>query len=397
MKIVALHTDFRIYWPARLKEVNNALVAAGHSFEVIEIAGAGSNYAFDNGSASGCGLRWHILFPESSPTDLSPSLIWRKLCQILDELNPDVILAGSIAFPSGALAVRWCVKRNRRVIIFDDSKIDNVKRNGVVNFIKQSVYNGADAFLLPAEQWLETSEYWGFKPEETFYGVDVVDNDFWGRKREAKPQISDYFLAVGRQIPIKNFISIIPAYKRYVDCVGSDKAIPLLMVGDGPQHTEMKNMAKESGLSELITFWPFQDQDSLAILFQNARAMILNSFAETWGLVINEALACGCPVVASNTCGAAEPLIINGDNGWIVDCDDSESLTNAMIAMHSLNDTELDAMKAKAKKSIERFSLGFFADNVAKAVEFVSSKPKRSTSLIDKLIINLWGGRYRPI
>lgn len=96
----------------------------------------------------------------------------------MDTLKPDIIIAGAIAFPSGALTVAWGKRNKKKVIVFDDAKVEAVQRNPIVNFIKQAVYNGVDAMLFPAPDWKETGKYWNFKKEQLFYGVDVVDNDF---------------------------------------------------------------------------------------------------------------------------------------------------------------------------------------------------------------------------
>lgn len=197
MRIVALHTDFRIYWPARLKALNEALKRSGDTLHVIEIAGAGSPYSFAV-KEKNTDLSWHILFPDEKPENLSGAKIKPKLFSLLDELNPDVIIAGAIAFPSGALATHWAHLKKKKIIIFDDAKINSVPRNFLVNLIKRSVYNEVDALLYPAESWDNTGNFWGFDKERIFYGLDVVDNDFWGKSYHSKIKHDDFFVAVGR-------------------------------------------------------------------------------------------------------------------------------------------------------------------------------------------------------
>lgn len=121
MKVVALHTDFRIYWPARLRKLNEVLNRQGDSLQVIEIAGLGSPYAFAAKQEEN-DLLWHILFPDKKPEGLDGATIKSSLFKVLARINPDVIIAGAIAFPSGALAVRWGQKTGAKVIIFDDAK-----------------------------------------------------------------------------------------------------------------------------------------------------------------------------------------------------------------------------------------------------------------------------------
>ena len=256
MKVVALHTDFRIYWPARLRKLNEGLNRRGDSLEVIEIAGLGSPYAFDVKKEEN-DLQWHILFPDKKPEELDGATIKSSLFKALARINPDVIIAGAIAFPSGALAVRWGQKTGTKVIIFDDAKKEAVQRSSWVDSIKQRIYDGVDAVFYPAPDWDSTGQAWGFNAEEIFYGVDVVDNDFWAQPVELNQSWGNYFVSVGRQIPIKNYYSIAQAYVAYHARKGTD-AFNWVLIGDGPDHQEIVEFIRENHCSDKVFFLPFQ-------------------------------------------------------------------------------------------------------------------------------------------
>ena len=379
MKIVTLHTDFRIYWPARLQALNAVLNKHGDTLEVIEIAGEGSHYAFSKKEEQ-TSLPWHTLFPKEKPENLKGNTIKRKLFPLLDTLNPDVIIAGAIAFPSGALAVAW-----------------GKKNNPVVNFIKQAVYNGVDAMLYPAPDWEKTGKYWNFKKEQMFYGVDVVDNDFWGCPSDLKYQWGKYFVSVGRQIPKKNYFPIAQAYVRYKKEMDND-AFDWVLIGDGPEHERIVKFIHDNHCENKVHFLPFLSQAELPAIYQHAEALICSSSSsETWGLVINEAMAGGCPVIASVQCGATHTLIQEGVNGFQFSCDDIDKLTELMLAYHKLPQNKKDAMKEASKQIISNWGLDRFAKECCDAIDFAISQPKRKITIIDNLIIDLWKGRYRPI
>ena len=398
MKVIALHTDFRIYWPARLKALSEALAERGDSLEVIEIAGKGSPYSFAQKNETGDSLKWHILFPDSKPEELSGQQIEPILFKLLDQIQPDVILSGAIAFPSGALAVRYGQKHGTKVIVFDDSKIEAVKRNPIVNFIKQAVYSGVDAMLYPAEDWMPTGEFWKFTEKRMFFGVDVVDNDFWSKPRNIENTIGKYFLAVGRQIPKKNFDKIVEAYGKYVACIGKNNAYKLVLIGEGPEHDNIQNKIEELSLKDLVILCPFKSQEELAGIYQNSQGLIVNSnLEETWGLVINEAMAAGCPIFASNQCGATNVLVKEGFTGYRFDCNDLQKLSECLIAYHNLSEEEKDKMKEASKSIISEWGLKRFANGVIDASSLVSSISKRKASFINKIIISNWKGQYKPI
>lgn len=397
MKVTVVHTDFRIYWPARLRALNNFLKERGITMEVIEIAGAGSPYAFADKEDNN-GLMWHILFPERRMEELQPGNIKEVLYDKLSQINPDVLIAGAIAFPSGALSVSWAMKNKKRVVCFDDAKIEAVKRSGIVNYIKHSVYYGVYAMLYPSPDWEPTGRFWNFVAEQMFYGIDVVDNEFWQDYTGKIPMGNKrYFLAVGRQIQQKNFFHIVRSYKKYYDEHGSRKAFPLVMVGDGPEHGKIAQFVREQGLESMVKLMPFKSQTELKQIYHDAELLILSSSSETWGLVINEAMACGLPVISSNECGATHTLIKDGVNGFSFSLADEDSLFKKMCQYNELSDDCKADMRHAALKTIADWGLPRFCQCCYDAINYVSDQPLKKFPLINKLIINLWNGRYRPI
>lgn len=395
MRIVALHTDFRIYWPARLQALNDVLVQRGDELTVIEIAGKGSPYAF--ASKKELQINWKILFPEDTPEQLNPAKIKERLFDVLEVLMPDVILSGATAFPSGALAVQWGLLHGTKVITFDDAKCEAVQRNVIVEMIKKAIYNGVDAMIYPALDWQSTGLYWSFKCQQLFYGLDVVDNDFWSRPVGRSIQYEHYFVAVGRQIEKKNYLSIAKAYALYRQEMGAS-AYDLVLIGEGPEHVKIEHFVSESHLEKHIHLLPFLSQEKLPDVYQHAKALISSSSSsETWGLVINEAMACGCPIIASIQCGATNTLVHEGENGFRFSCEDVNRLAQLLIKFHRLGEHKQSAMREASKRIISNWGLDCFTKACVDAVEYVVSHPKRKTNWFDRIIIRLWKGRYRPV
>ena len=396
MKVVFLHTDFRIYWPARLEALNKVFFQRGNQLDIIEIAGKGSPYSFSE-TVKSKNLNWHILFPDQRPECLSGNTIKKTLYRLLNQITPDIIIAGAIAFPSGALAVAWGQEHNCKIIVFDDAKIEAVKRNWIIERIKRTVYNGVDAMLYPAFEWERTGRYWGFIPEQLFYGIDVVDNDCWATPRALKYDWGNYFVSVGRQIPKKNYLSIAKAYCKYANEVGPS-AYKLVLIGDGPEHGIIVDYVNQVGHTDDVIFLPFLPQDELPAIYQNAKALSSSSSSsETWGLVINEAMACGCPIIASVQCGATNTLVQEGKNGFRFSCEDINRLAELMIKIHNLTDKQRQSMREASKTIIADWGLDRFVKGCFEAMDYVSTHPKRKVSIVSRFIIKLWKGRYRPV
>ena len=399
MKIVALHTDFRVYWPARWRFLAEQLEKNGKgSLEVVELFGKGSPYAFNNTQDVGC-LKWHILFPMLGPEEKSGKEIKNDLFRLLDRINPDIIICGAIAFPSGALAVQWTLKHKcKRVICFDDAKKDAVLRSKLVNFVKQYIYNGVDAMFYPAELWRDTGKFWGFNDNEMVFGVDVVDNEFWRIPSDTPLVQPPYFLSVGRQIKKKDFIGVVTAYRKYVGKVGFEDAIPLVLVGSGPENRSIVAEIKKNGLDSKVICFPFQSQENVRNLMQYASLLLLlSNEAETWGLVINEAMNCGCAIISTHECGATDVLIKEGINGYATYYGDFNYTADLMVEYHNLSEVDKEEFSKASKEIISQWGLDKFANSAIQAAEIVFAHPKRMPSLLGRFIVNRWNGRYNPI
>ena len=221
MRVVITHTDFRLYWPARLIALHKALKARGDELVVIEAARRGTNYDFcDDSLRTAPNLNWMQLFPGQSLKDLRPQAIYRALSSRLDELKPDVVVSGAIAFPTGAAAVRWCRLNRRGIVVMDDARWEDVPRSWLVNAVKKVFYRNSDAVLIPATSHTGSYAAWGVPCGKMFYGLNVIDNDWFAQRattadrdrdrlREKRGLPCRFFLGVGRHVKKKNWTALI--------------------------------------------------------------------------------------------------------------------------------------------------------------------------------------------
>lgn len=92
----------------------------------------------------------------------------------------------------------------------------------------------------------------------------------------------------------------------------------LLLVGDGPERKALQLQVVKLGLTESVKFLGSVPSDGLSQYYGLADIFVLPSRDEPWGLVVNEAMACGLPVIVSENVGASRDLIVHGHNGYIV-------------------------------------------------------------------------------
>ena len=394
MKVVFAHTDFRIYWYSRLLALAQFLEEKNIELEIVEIAGAGSPYFFVKNDVTKPSNR-HCLFPDQKMEDLSFSKANHLLRRKLDEIRPDIVFAGAIAFPSGAAAVRWAVDNRSKVVIFDDSRLIDTPRSSFVNFMKRSIYESVDAVFCPSPAWIETYNFYGIRKAQIFFGVDVVDNRFW-QKQVISQNIDlpdGYFLTVGRQVQKKNLMCLLQAYLHYTRQTTNPK--DLVLVGEGPLHSGIEQFAVQNQL-KTVHFLPFVSQDELKGIYNKASFFILPSLlGETWGLTVNEAMASGLPVLVSNEVGCTSTLVKEGINGFIFSPLSPDGLTELLVKAGEIPDNVAKEMGRRSEEIISEWDLDRFCSGVYDAINYVSIQKNKKPALISRLIIRFWKGRYR--
>lgn len=316
----------------------------------------------------------------------------QKVFYILDKLKPDVLITGFISFPYGAIGLKWAKSRHKGIVEYDDQRLNTFPRNKIISWIKSRIIRNVDAFLCPAPAWDETLLSWGFHKEEIFYGLDTSDNEFWCKRVENtdfKDLPSIYFMTVGRQTKMKNLPFFLKAYKTYLEQGGK---IPLVMVGNGPEHEKLIEIANNDSH---ITFIDFQPRENIRQLFVRMKALVLPSTkVETWGMVVNECMASGHVVAISKECGSATTLVKHNVNGFHFSPDNKEEIVEALFKIQDLSDEEYQNMKSASLNIIKDWGVDRFVAGAMGACQYAYTHHKPLKNPIDKLLIYLWKGRY---
>ncbi len=132
-------------------------------------------------------------------------------------------------------------------------------------------------------------------------------------------------------------------------------ACSLLLAGEGEEREHLQRLASEHELCPYVRFLGFRNQSELPALFALARCFVLPSRHEPWGLIVNEAMAAGCPVVVSSDVGAAADLVVEGTTGYTYPAGDVEALADALAKiLHS--PARADAMGVAAQQRMNTWS-----------------------------------------
>jgi glycosyltransferase involved in cell wall biosynthesis len=273
--------------------------------------------------------------------------------------RPDVVIAGGIDHP--AFVQAFALKRvlGFQLCLWSESTEADI-RPGTSSreWTKRALVAIADSVLVPGTAASDYARTLGAR--RVFVARNAVDNDFFSN---GTPRASDgppVALYVGRFSREKGLNVLLRAWRK----VEERSPAELVLVGSGPEEPRLRREAQTHRL-ERVRWVPFVQQEELRRLYARASLLVLPSWSEPWGFVVNEAMASSLPVVTTDVVGAAPDLVIDGENGWKVKPGDEEAMAERMAAL--LFDPELQRRMGDASRSrIASFTPdGWAADVVA--------------------------------
>ena len=394
--IVVMWSKFLPYHVQRIRHLYKRVHAEGHRLTAIEVASRDSLYPFPEVDALDP-KDYVCIFSGASYRALSPLSIHRRIYATIERLNPDVIISHSTPFPSGMASIRYCLNHNKFVAMMDDAWEFSDRRGIIVTTVKRYIHQNVDAAFIPAPSHASYYLKMGFSEQQLVYGLDAVDNDWYAlgsdearrnqkelRLRLELPQ--RYFLFVGRLIKRKGLETLLAAYRKYREnAVGNPWS--LVLVGEGKELPAYRAFSKDT---DGIIFAGAQFGKALLNYYALASAFVLPSKVETWGLVVNEAMASGLPSIISDRCGAGKAMIRNDVNGWLFPPGDVYRLSDILRVVSAKNDGELRDIGARARQSVDQWSLDTFADGVLKIAGMPLNK---RGGFLSNLFTRLWFGR----
>jgi len=145
------------------------------------------------------------------------------------------------------------------------------------------------------------------------------------------------------------------------------------LLGDGPLKSRLAETKRPENLHlRFMANIPYRD---LPAVYAQAGILAFPTLADEWGMVINEAMASGLPVLASAYSQAVEELVTEGETGWIFHPDRPDEMLDALDRALTANLGQLNAMRAQARARLEPLTPVFAADRVLAALRFVSPAP----------------------
>lgn len=369
----------------------------------LQLAAAQSEYTWETSADE------RLVTVHAGPLEEVPPARWDALVSAaLDRLDPAVCAVAGYGIPGMRAILSWCLRHRRPIVLMSDSRAEDEPRRAWREWIKGRIVRSCAAGFVAGRPHLAYLESLGMDRQKIFTGYDVVDNGHFSRGADAARAASaatrkqyglpeNYFLACARFIPEKNLPRLLEAYAAYYRAaVGAGKEHEpwkLVLVGDGPLATKVRQSISRLGLEDAVILPGYVPFDVLPRYYGLAQALIHPSVRDTWGLVVNEAMAAGLPVLVSTDCGCAGDLVEPGVNGFTFDPENAGQLAGLMEKMTSLPAEERAAMGAAGRRIIAGWDLACFAENLRAAADQALETGAPASSLVTRLLLRLLARR----
>jgi glycosyltransferase involved in cell wall biosynthesis len=312
-----------------------------------------------------------------------------ELFDLIRPENYDALLVLGWNKKSLVQGIRAAWRHGVPILMRGDSQLQT-QRSGWKRALKYPLYRWflprIDAHLYVGQRNKEYLEHYGIREEQLFFSPHFVDNDFFAsraeeaRKTGAAREIRDQF-RIPHQAAVSLFVGKFIEKKRPGDFVAAALHVAAarndfhaVLVGDGPLRTELQEVAGAN--PRQIHFAGFRNQSELPAFYAAADNVVLPSDAsETWGLVVNEAMASGIPAIVSDAAGCAPDLIDEGATGWSFPLGDVEGLAlrlngfAADILLVSQADANARRMRVTRSEALRRRCGAYSMERATEALE----------------------------
>jgi glycosyltransferase involved in cell wall biosynthesis len=305
-------------------------------------------------------------------------LLNRGVAEALGRANPDVVLCGGYSYLASWQAAAWASRQAKPLLLWSESTSRDFRHKyGPVEYMKKRFIWRCQASLAAGKSSRDYLQALGACGDSVFNAPDAVDVELYSRLAEsARGQAlevraryglpSRYFLCAGRLVREKGVFDLLSAYAKLDDSIRA--GIGLVFAGAGTERTELERRATRISPGT-IKFTGFLQREPLAELYALAETFVFPTHSDPWGLVVNEAMACGLPIIASDAAGCVSDLVENGWNGFVVGPGNVDELAKSMRALASQHE-QRSRMGLHSMQRIQAYTPALWAEGVAQAIEF---------------------------
>ena len=393
------------YHVARLESAAEVLGAMGWRVVALETASKDAIYQWDKTNSKHKNFERRTVFEDQVFEEISSSALKTGIFRALNILRPEVVVVAGWGTVDARACLAWCKRHGAKAIVMSETRAVDGRRVWLKEWLKSRIVRQFDGGLCGGQSHKQYLIDLGIPAERISFGYNIVDNDIFKRIRSSENLSAGnthsalltgpYFLASNRFVQRKNLARLIQAYAKYTESFrgsgfqvperGERGVWPLVLLGDGELRKELEELCVELGIrtargfslgdtehaegghlelnsyklktpagAGMVIFAGFRQIKELPVFYGSAGAFIHPALSEPWGLVINEAMASGLPIISSRNVGAAEELVENGKTGFLFDPKNIEQLADLMTRVACMSLAERENMGLAGAQLLER-------------------------------------------
>lgn len=337
-------------------------------------------------------IKWDIPILEGYEHTFLKNYSWKPSYSFLGMINPgvigkvfakkhDAVLIYGWQIFSNWLVIFSAILSNTPIFLQAESPLNQEStKSGVKQWVKQillkALFRQISGFFYIGEQNKRFFKSYNVPDEKLFFSPYAVNNERYFkehairadekmalRRKYGIPENTIVFLFVGKFIEKKRPRQLLQAFEHL-----NEPNAALVLVGDGEIKAEMIKYVEDKKIAHVI-FAGFKNQLELPDFYLLADAFVLPSgVGETWGLVVNEAMCFGLPVIISDMVGCGSDLVFEGENGFKFPVDDVSALTESLRKI-LINSSRLKLMGAKSQSIVSQYSHEKDVEAIGRALE----------------------------
>jgi len=306
-----------------------------------------------------------------------------RVLKAIRDIKPDVLISHGYDKPTNMLAIVGARLMGIPVLIRSDTRLTDINLNPgyIKDKIKRFLFNLASGFIAIGTKNREFYKWNGVPDDKIYFAPFSVNNNFFyvddSRRQLTRTETRNKMgiahdacvvLSACKLIPIKRVQDAILAIAKIAN---SQPRVRLLLVGSGEMEHELRALAHELGLADIVLFAGFLNQSEMPSVYAASDMFVLASEVEPWGLAVNEAMAGGLPCIVSDQVGCAVDLVDGKGTGVVYPCGNIDLLAQAIDGYVS-NPNQLKEAANRAGELIKHWDNDVCANKIYTACESVT-------------------------
>ena len=294
-------------------------------------------------------------------------LPWDTLAH-LRSLAPDVVISGQLGPRSVLSAVYKTVARTPRLIFWVGmSEHTELGRGRVYTYYRKRLLRLAHTVIINGCSGVHYLESLGVDPARIFRCPYATTLDFFERGSDFRaPEFAHKLLFVGQLVERKGLLPFLEVLRGWAER-HPDRRIEFDVVGKGPLERHIRDVRMPGNVRHRLRgSLRFEE---LPDAYANAGILVFPTLADDWGMVVNEALAAGVPVLGSRYAQAVDDLCVDGINGWTFRPDAGNEMETALDAALAVSAEKLNEMRRAARERVANLTPQSAADILCEAVQ----------------------------